>query len=148
MARYLYLLCLISLAAAGEAAGPDKKPASKSKGVEVVLSCSTERLDPLKPGDHHLKCVVRNLSDKAIDVPTFYSGGFDADLKLQAAERWELSLVKWAGVKKTERKKLAPGEEMVVFQDTLRDLFLLYAKDPKSLALKPREERYYWSWSA
>jgi hypothetical protein len=139
---------MVPLAAAGETTGPDKKASAPPKTIQVILSCSAERLDPLKPGDHHLKCTVRNLSDRPIDVPVFYSGGYDADLKLRAAARWELTLVKWAGLKKDQKKTLAPGKEMVVFQDTLRNLFLLDVKDAKSLTLKPREERYYWSWSA
>lgn len=141
----IQLLLLASLCHAGD---EDKKLVYKEKLIEVKLWSSSETLDPLKPGDHHLKCIVRNVSDRAVEVPTFYSGGYDGDLKLQAAARWELTLVRWAGVKKKEHKKLQPGEEVVVFKDTLRQLFLLDVKDPKSLSLKPQEERHYWSWTA
>ena len=48
--------------------------------------------------------------------------------------------------KKQETKPLDPGQEFTVFKDTLINVLLLDTEKPKPL--KPKEERYYWSWNA
>jgi hypothetical protein len=105
-----------------------------------------EVLDPLNPGDAFVECIVRNKSTKAVNVPTAYSGGYRSDLVLYASGRHDLSLIWWAGSQKPEKKALAGGAEMTVFKAALKDVLLLDTVKPK--ALIPKEERFYWSWSA
>lgn len=118
-----------------------------SKRVSVNLRFSVDVLDPLKPEKSYVECIVKNGTDKAVQVPVIYSGGYyHDDLVLTAGGQWELRLVIWAGQAKKESKLLKPGEELTVYKDSLVNVLLLDME--KGKPLKPREERYYWSWSA
>lgn len=144
--RTLYLLAFYLVGAAGDShSGPQAD--SEPKSAQVILWISTKQIDPFAPGDHHLKCTVRNTSDRNIRVPTIYTAGFDADMSLTASERHPLNLVFWGGPKKQEMKALEPGRERLIFQDTLQAVLLLdFKRVPQSL--KPGEARYYWNWRA
>jgi hypothetical protein len=103
-------------------------------------------LNPLKPGDAHLECVVRNGSDRAVRVPVTYSGGHEADLSLHTPRTPKLRLILWAGPEKKEHKELKPSAEVTAFKALLKDVLLLEVVKRKPLA--PREQQYYWTWEA
>lgn len=123
-----------------------------AKKVSVDLRFSIDVLDPYKPEKGYVECTVRNGTDKPVEVPTVYSGGYDAEMKLTAhiaseGGWWhELRLVYWAGSKKKETKLLQPGEQLVLFKDELKAMLLLDGFKEKPL--NPNEKRYYWSWQA
>jgi hypothetical protein len=126
-----------------------------SKRIDVRLRFSVEEIDPLKPGDSFVECIVRNGSDMAVAVPVTYSGGWSSDLLLHGTPVFgkevfglhhEMKLVYWAGELKKETKLLKPGEELTVFKDTLNAVLVL--DRTKDKPLKPKEPRYYWSWMA
>ena len=52
----------------------------------------------------------------------------------------------WAGKDKQVTKMLKPGEETIVFKDSLTKVLLLDLAMDKPL--KPNEPRYYWTWFA
>ena len=144
-----FLLAAMTLTAGQENKRPSgKKPAEPKTipGVEVRLRFSVEELDPLKPDKNYLECIVRNKADRSIQVPTVYTGGHNGDISLRAKERFGLRLIFWAGKEKQVHKLLKPGEEITVFKDSLANVFLLDMDKDKPL--KPREERFYWTWEA
>ncbi len=125
------------------------------KKIEVMLRFSVDELDPLKPEQNHVECIVRNGTDKAIEVPANYAGGWNSDLVLRAGMIYEpgtfgfyhgLILVYWAAEKKKETKLLNPGAETTVFKDELKAVLLLDGFEEKRLV--PKEKRYYWDWQA
>jgi hypothetical protein len=128
---------------------PEKEPKT-IPGIEVKLRFSVAELDPLKPGDSFVECTVRNQSAKAVQVPTVYTGSWEkSDMTLTGGGGgwWNgLRLVRWAGTKKQETKLLERDREMIVYKASLREILLLDMD--KAAALKPKEERWYWSWSA
>jgi hypothetical protein len=127
---------------------------------DVQLRFSVKELDPLKPGDAYLECTVRNNTDRAVKVPTVYSGKYGSDIILGAGSFYGpltnatqiyssmlgLRLVHWASPKKQEVKLVKPGETITIFKEELRPLFLL--NDNKEKPLKPNEPRFYWTWNA
>jgi hypothetical protein len=124
-----------------------------SKRVEVRLRFSVDKLDPRKPGDAFIESVLRNGTPKPIRVPAKYDGGWDSDMKLTAFQapeaglHWiELRMVRWAGAKTHAAKVVQPGEECTMFKDSLNAVLRLDLKQEKPLV--PKEEQYYWSWSA
>jgi hypothetical protein len=137
-------LVLLSRSVPGQSG--DKPPVKAAPGIEVRLRFSVETLDPLKPEQAFVECTVRNQSSKAVEVPTRYTGGHDSTLVLWATDQHDLRLVWWAGSKEQVTKSLAAGTEMTVFKALLKDVLLLDVDTPKPLM--PKEERYYWSWSA
>src|SRR5206468_1741101 len=102
----------------------------------------------LKPDKSYVECIVRNKSARAVRVPSVYSGGYDSDVMLHVGANLYsyYKLVFWAGAKKERTQLLKPGQEMTVFKDELRAVFLLDIDKAKPLV--PGEKRYYWSWSA
>jgi hypothetical protein len=148
-ARFCILAMLLSLL--GGDARPGDKAASKSDnkavpGIEVLLRFSVEQLDPLKPENSHVECMVRNDSPMPIQVLTILTNSFDCDLSLRAKGRHELHLVAWAGPRKQEFKTLDAGKEMTVLKALLKDVLLL--EMTKDTPLMPGEKRYYWAWRA
>jgi hypothetical protein len=128
------------------AAPPQDRVPKPIPGVEVTLRFSVSELDPLKPADSFVECIVRNKSDKAIQVPTVYTGGHEGDMSLVARHYWQLALVAWAGPKEQVATLLKPATEMTIFKKELKDIFLLDMTRQKPLM--PAERRWYWSWSA
>lgn len=117
--------------------------------IELILNFSVKELDPKKPGESFVECVIRNKSKKPVKVPSNYAGGHRTDLTLHGSTYGgfrEVWLVKWASDRKQETTVLRPGNEMVVFKDLLKDVLVLDSFDPKPL--KPKEARYYWGWDA
>lgn len=131
------------LAGAGERPGAGKADAKPV--VQVVLSCSTKRLDPFAPGDHFLQCTVRNVSEKPVEVPTVYVGGHSGEMSLTDGL---LRLVFYGGPKAQQYKRLEPGQEATVFRATLRDVLRLDFKNDADRPLLPGQKRYYWDWRA
>jgi len=84
---FLCLMAVIVLASSVETHAGKKKPEEPKRipGVEVVLRISVEELDPFKPGDSFIECVVRNKSDQEITVPTKLVGGHGPSLDLWRA---------------------------------------------------------------
>jgi hypothetical protein len=145
MMRYpIAVLCLGLLASPGIAqSAKDAKPKPDPR-IKVTLRFSVDELDPLKPGDSFIECRVHNGSDKPIQVPTVYIGGYtDRDMRLGGGR---VELIYWAGGKERQKfVELDPGKDIVVFKERLGILLLL---DPKEIKpLKPAEPRYYWSWN-
>jgi hypothetical protein len=131
------LLCL----APADALAGKKEALPPIPGVEVVLTFSTKELDPKKPGDAFVQCVVKNGSKETLSVPSVYTGGWEQDMVLEAHG---LRLVYWAGAKNKKHVKLEPGKELVVFKAPLVDVLLLGPDGGKKP--KPAEPRFYWSW--
>src|SRR4051812_47951865 len=104
-------IALVVLASRHEAWAGKKKPEEPKRisGIEVVLRISVEELDPLKPGDSFIECLVRNKSDQEITAPTKLVGGHSPSLGLTANSKLTrlqaLHLVYWAGPKKEETAK-------------------------------------------
>ena len=144
------ILVYVGLLVAGSAAG-GKKSADEPRpipGVEVILRASVKELDPLRPGDSFLECVVRNQADRELVVPVGLAGGFTRDVLLTSGRAFNpLTLVYWGGPKEQETTRLAAGKEVTVFKASLKDI-LLVGPDAAAKPLMPREKRYYWSWSA
>jgi hypothetical protein len=116
------------------------------RAIEVKLHFSVDELDPSKPGESYLECKSFNGTDKAVHVPTVYAGGFEGDMSLKTIGRYDFHLVVWAGKAKQETKLLKPGEQIIVFKDSLASVLLLSMD--KDTPLKPNQERYYWTCSA
>jgi hypothetical protein len=148
MFRLSIVACLFVAAAWPTVALPgDKKKETKTlPGIEVKLHFSVEELDPLKPGDSYIECIVRNQSEKAVQAPLGYSSGFSQPTALYAEERHQLRMVLWGDKKQAEMKLLKVGEELVVFKESLKEVFLLEMRKEKPLL--PKERRYYWTWQA
>jgi hypothetical protein len=149
--RHLIILFPLFLATSPDTLAGKKKEPPLIPGVQVVLRCSTERLDPLAPGKHELECVVRNGSDKALEVPLGYEGGFRTDVSLIAtgpALHWPLNLVSWGSSKERKTAVVKAGKELVIFKETLADMLLLNVKEEEGPPLIPGVKRWYWSWIA
>jgi hypothetical protein len=125
--------------------------------IDVKLKISVDLLDPYKPEKGFIECIVHNRSEKAIRVPSVYAGGWQSDMVLNS---WpgaskspgvgdvfgRLTLVRWAADTKKQAAPLEPGKEMTVFKDDLEKVLILDGFKVKPL--KPKEERYYWTWQA
>jgi hypothetical protein len=141
---------LLVLMAAGWSSAEDK-PKSTKPGVRVEVRFSVKEFDPKKPDEGSLEVVVRNDTDKAIDVPTGYAQSFDTDVVLfgrvgkdkkktdNVYHWWDLRLVKRErDSKKTSKVSTAvvkPGKEMVVFKESLNALLL-------------DRKKFGWTWQA
>jgi hypothetical protein len=139
--RFLALAFLL-FAPAGIVAQDNEAKHKPIPGIEVVLTFSIKDLDPKKPGDSFVECVVKNGSGKTIQVPAIYTGGWDQDMCLEAND---LRLVHWAADKKQTNVALEPGKGMVVFKAALIDVLLLGPDGGKKPV--PTEPRFYWSWN-
>jgi hypothetical protein len=125
----------------------DKQVAKSLPGIEVKLRFSVDELDSLKPGDSYIECIVRNQSKKAVQVPVGYGAGFDQPTSLHTSWPLGLRMVLWGEAKKKQQAKLLkPGEEMILFKESLKEVLLLEMTKEKPLL--PKERRYYWTWQA
>lgn len=115
-------------------------------GITVVLRLSVDQLDPLKPEKSFVECVVRNGSDRAVEVPTVYTRDYEGDLVLSAGARHGLWMITWAGPAKQKTVLLLPGRELTVFMDELRAVLLLDLNSQKPLLAG--EKTYHWTWMA
>ncbi len=115
-------------------------------GIAVMLRFSVDELDPLKPGKSFVECVVRNGSDRAVEVPTVYTRDYEGDLILSAGARHGLWMIAWAEPAKQKKVLLLPGREITVFKDELRAVLLLDLNAQKPLLAG--EKTYHWTWMA
>jgi hypothetical protein len=102
-------------------------------GVAVTLQFSVKEFDPSHPGKATVRCVVRNNSKAAVEVPAQFHHRLT---KLEAAglqlvhQGLEKKKVSDAGV------RLEPGAERTIFELSLEEVLLRRGKD----------NPWYWSW--
>src|SRR4051794_18253710 len=128
--RTLLLMGLVGAVAAGAARPDDKK--ADGKGT-LGLTISVKEDDPKAPSKGGVKCVVKNGTDKAIEVPAEYTG--HDGLVLHGNEVWLFP--RKGAEKKAEKAKVEPGKERTAFELPLDDI-LLQTKEGK--------EKWLWTW--
>jgi hypothetical protein len=105
--------------AANALTAPGQQP-GKSAGpkVSVDLSFSVSEYDPRKPDQATLKCVVRNGTQQAVEVPVGYGGRAvtltSGALTLYRRAKPGQETVKWVRVE--------PGKEQVIFELPLAEI--------------------------
>ena len=109
------LLALVAHALTASAQDQTKPGAGK---VSVRLSFSVEEYDPRAPSTATLKCVVRNDTDRAVEVPVGYDGR-SVILKSGLLTLHKAAAKGQPGVK---RVRVGPGREQVVFELPLDDI--------------------------
>jgi hypothetical protein len=121
-----------------------EKPMPKEPRVSVTLSFSVEEYDPSTPSKAVIKCVVRNDTDEAIQVPV----GYDAN-RVRLESSWEagsqrpiLSYANKDPYSKEQKNdvkliRIEPGKGQVVFDFPLDDI--LFRGETKGGSLR-------WDW--
>ena len=143
-------LCVLLVTASGCLSAEDK-PKSATPGIRVEVRFTVKEFDPKKPREGFLECVVRNDTDKPIEVPTGYARTFDSDVVLfgrvgkekkktdNVYHWWDLRLVKCEKDSKESEKTatavVKSGKELVVFKESLNALLL-------------DQKKFEWSWQA
>jgi hypothetical protein len=122
----------IGLVLLGMNALAQEKPKPKESNVSVAISFSVEEYDPSTPTKAVMKCLVRNDTDEAVQVPVGYDGKM---VRLESA--WDKkgtqpSFLGYANEDPYAKKekndvrlvRLEPGKEQVVFEFPLDDLLV------------------------
>src|SRR5262249_3073529 len=129
-----FVVALLTLAANTLAAPGQQQAKPAGPKVSVELSFSVQEYDPRNPGKATLKCMLRNETKQAVEVPVGY-GGRAVSLTSGAltlyrrAKPGEQTVVKFVRVE--------PGKEQVVFELPLAEILKGERK---------RDSTWMWSW--
>src|SRR5690242_1022805 len=124
MTKWASVGCLLLVTNSATCLGQGKPPTKEPK-VSVALSCSVEAYDPSAASQAVLKCVVRNGTPEAIQVPAQYDGN---RLRLYSTRGLVLHRTKEAGLDRLEgkiaglKRKINAADDPDVIVPLARDL--------------------------
>jgi hypothetical protein len=153
MKRCFAATALLTLASLTAAEAGDEKPIGPLPGVEVKLVISVEAYDPSRPSRGLVKAVIVNHSKVPVEVAPGYDSKTNRLLALYGAKspllgdwdpRLQLELLPLKDLKgKPERVRVKSGQEQVVFELSLDEIFFQGVKgDPG----KATGQKWYWKW--
>jgi hypothetical protein len=128
----LLTLAAHPLAAPGQKRGEQPGQSAGLK-VSVDLSFSVREYDPRKPGKATLKCVVRNDTKQAVEVPV----GYDARAVTLKGDALTLYRRGMKGQETVKWFRVEPGKEQVVFELPLAEILS---------GNRRRDSAWMWSW--
>jgi hypothetical protein len=131
---------MLAWALAGVLAAVDPvvdQPAPETPKVTVTFTASVKEYDPFKPSNGVLRCVLKNVGDRPVSVPSGYDGKV---VQLTAfGGRFPMNLFSRANPVVTGMVDLAPGKEQVVFELPLDEVLL---------QTEGAEKKWGWNWRA